>query len=116
MSKGVPDHGERQRRFLAYMTDQRVSDEEHGVVMIWLFTHALAYLLLTAAQAIWAAVTVVRVWRRREAGWATALRTGVHLPSLAGLVTARLIYAILRRIGVARLNRRTDEHASRLSG
>jgi hypothetical protein len=79
-------------------------------VMLGLVTHAVAFLLLTGAQAAWCAVTAVRVWRRRESGWAEAVRTGVHRPTLASLAGATVAYAVLRRLGLARLRRRAREH------
>jgi hypothetical protein len=81
--------------------------------MVGLVAHAFVYLLLAAVQAIWLVVTAARVWRRREAGWATAMRTGVHRPTLAGLAAATVIYEILRRFGMARLDQRAGEHATR---
>jgi hypothetical protein len=95
---------------VAYLTDERVPDVERGAVMLGLWAHAVAYLLLTAAQVAWCAVTAVRVWRRREAGWAAAVRTGVHRPTLVGLASATAAYAILRRLGLASLSRRARRH------
>jgi hypothetical protein len=77
-----------------------------------LFTHACLYLLLTAAEASWVVAVAVRVWRRREAGMTTAMRTGVHKPTLAVLLAAQLSYVILRRVGLAKLNRRISEYTS----
>jgi hypothetical protein len=116
MSGDATRDGKRHGRITAYLVDQRVPDTERGVVMLWLFAHAVAFLLLLAAETLWGAVTVARVWRRREAGWTTAIRDGVHVPTLTGLAGAHLTYAIGRRIGVARLNRRADEHAGQISG
>jgi len=80
--------------------------------MMALFTHACLYLLLTAAEASWVVAVAVRVWRRREAGMTTAMRTGVHKPTLAVLLAAQLSYVILRRVGLAKLNRRISEYTS----
>ena len=80
--------------------------------MLALFGHAFVYLLLTAAEASGVVVVVVRVWRRREAGMTTAMRTGVHKRTLAILLVAQLTYVILRKIGVAKLNRRVSEYTS----
>ena len=80
--------------------------------MMALFTHACLYLLLTAAEASWVVAVAVRVWRRREAGMTTATRTGVHKPTLAVLLAAQLSYVILRRVGLAKLNRRISEYTS----
>ncbi len=85
-------------------------------MMLGLLAHAVAYLLLTGAQAAWAAVTAVRVWRRRDAGWPAALRDGVHRPTLAGLVTATVAYAVLRRLGLAAVTRQAGEHAAKSAG
>jgi hypothetical protein len=41
----------------------------------------------------------------------TALRAGVHEPTLAVLLAAQLSYVILRRVGLAKLNRRVSEYA-----
>jgi len=116
MSGDATGDGKRRGRITAYLMDQRVPDNERGVVMLWLFAHAVAFLLLLAAETLWGVITVARVWRRREAGLATAVRDGVHVPTLTALVAARLTYSIARRIGVARLNRRADEHAGQISG
>jgi len=106
--------GERRREeAMAYLIDERVPAGQRSTLMLGLVAHAFAYLLLTAAQVAWCAVTAVRVWRRREAGWAVALRTGVHRPTLAGLAAATLIYQILRRSLLARLAQRGREHAAR---
>ena len=102
---------EQQRRGLAYLTDDRVPAEERGQVMLALVAHAGVYLLLTGAKAIWVVAAAVRVWRRREAGLTTAVRTGVHKPTLAILLVAQLTYVIFRRVGLARFNRRTSEYA-----
>ena len=93
--------------------DERVPDHERGAVVVGLVAHAFAYLALVATQAIWLAVTAVRVWRRRKEGFATAVRTGVHRPTLAGVVAATLTYAILHKIGIAWLGRRAAEHGVR---
>jgi hypothetical protein len=41
-----------------------------------------------------------------------ALRAGVHKPTLAVLLAAQLSYVILRRVGLAKLNRRVSEYGS----
>jgi hypothetical protein len=94
------------------MADDGAPAEERGRIMMALFTHACLYLLLTAAEASWVVAVAVRVWRRREAGMTTAMRTGVHKPTLAVLLAAQLSYVILRRVGLAKLNRRISEYTS----
>jgi hypothetical protein len=103
----------RQLELAGYMADERVPAAERGGVMLGLFGHAVVFMVLTCAQATWCAVTAVRVWRRREAGWPAALRDGVHRPTLAGLVTATAAYTVLRRLGLAAIIRRAREHAAR---
>jgi len=98
---GDPRSQEQRQRFKAYLAEDGASAEERGQVMLALFAHAFFYLLLTAAEASWVIALAVRVWRRREAGVTTALRTGVHKPTLAILLTAQLSYLILRRVGLA---------------
>jgi hypothetical protein len=100
------------RDIAAYLNDDRLPAGERGAVVLGLWAHAVAFLLLTTAQMTWCGVTAVRVWRRRDAGWVTALRTGVHRPTLAGLVAATVAYAGLRGLGMARLGRRAREHAA----
>jgi len=78
--------------------------------MLALFAHACLYLLLTAAEASWVVAVAVRVWRRREAGMTTAMRASVHKPTLAVLLAAQVGYVILRRVGLAKLNRRVSEY------
>ena len=80
--------------------------------MLALFAHACLYLLLTAAEASWVVAVAVRVWRRREAGMTTAMRASVHKPTLAVLLAAQVGYVILRRVGLAKLNRRVREYTS----
>lgn len=97
---------------MAYMAEDGAPAEARGQVMLALFAHAIVYLLLTVAEASWVVAVAVRVWRRREAGMTTAMRTGVHKPTLAVLLAAQLSYVILRRVGLAKLNRRVSEYAS----
>ena len=97
---------------MAYMSEDGAPAEERGRVMLALFGHAFVYLLLTAAEASGVVVVVVRVWRRREAGMITAMRTGVPKPALAVLLAAQLSYVILRRVGLSKLNRRVSEYTS----
>ena len=97
---------------MAYMSEDRAPAEERGRAMLALFGHAFVYLLLTVAEAGWVVAVAVRVWRRREAGMATAMRTGVHRRTLAILLVAHLTYVILRKIGLAKLNRRVSEYTS----
>jgi len=78
--------------------------------MLALVAHAWLYLLLTAAEASWVVAVAVRVWRRREAGMTTAMRASVHKPTLAVLLAAQVGYVILRRVGLAKLNRRVSEY------
>ena len=106
----IRDRQEQQRQGLAYLTDERVPAEERGRVILALVGHAWAYLLLKAAEAIWIVAVAVRVWRRREAGLTTAVRTGVHKPTLAVLLIAQLTYVVLRRVGLARFSQRIAEH------
>ena len=81
--------------------------------MLALVGHAFVYLLLTATEATWVVVMAVRMWRRREAGLTEAARTGVHRPTLSVLLVANLLYAVLRRVGLAKLNRRSSERPVR---
>ena len=101
------------QRLTAWLTDDHTPDIEKGWVMLALAGHAFIALLLTAAEAIWGISTTVRVWRRREAGLARAIRTGVHQPTLAAFLAAHLLYAILRRAGIEKLDRMSAEHAAR---
>ncbi len=111
---GHPRRGrERQRDIAAYLADERVPAGERGGVMLGLLAHAVVYLLLAGAQAGWCVVTAVRVWRRRDAGLAAAVRDGVHRPTLAGLAVATVAYAVARRLGVAGLSQRASAHATR---
>jgi hypothetical protein len=98
---------------VAYLTDDHAPPGERGAVMLGLTAHAVVFLVLASAQAAWCAVTGVRVWRRREAGWPAAVRTGIDRPTLAGLVAATVVYTGLRRFGLAKLSRRAREHAAR---
>jgi len=97
---------------MAYMSEDGAPAEARGRVMLAMFAHAFGYLLLTAAEASWVVAVAVRVWRRREAGMTTAMRTGAHKPTLAVLLAAQLAYVILRRAGLAKLNRRVSEYTA----
>ena len=110
------DSQEQQGRGVAYLTDDRVPAEERGWVMLGLVAHAFAYLLLTAAKAIWVVAVAVRVWRRREAGLTTAVRTGIHKPTLAVLLIAHLTYVVLRRVGLAKFSQRIAEYPATHQG
>jgi hypothetical protein len=102
----------RHRRNVAFLTSDDVPVEERGWSLLFLLAHACAYLLLTTAEATWAVVTGVRVWRRRETGLAASVRSGVHKPTLAVLLAARLAFTIFWRAGLAKLNRRADDYAA----
>jgi hypothetical protein len=110
--RGDPRSQEQRQRFLAYMSEDGAPAEARGRVMLALFAHAFVYLLLTAAETTWLVAVAVRVWRRREAGMTSAMRTGVHKPTLAVLLAAQLTYVLVRRIGRAKLNRRVSEYTS----
>jgi hypothetical protein len=103
---------EQSRRHVAYLTGDRVPDEEKGWVTLALVGHAFVYLLLSAAEAIWVVVMAARVWRRRKAGLTQAVRANVHKPTLAALLAAHLLYGVLRRVGIAKLNRRSSEYTA----
>ena len=96
----------RQQRFLAFLADAGTSDEEKGVITLVLLGHAGVYLLLTATEVTWIAVTAARVLRRRDDGLRAAVRTGVHTPTLAVFVAANLGYVAVRRAILAWLDRR----------
>ena len=96
---------------MAYMSEDGAPTEERGLVMLALFGHAFVHLLLTVAEASWVVAVAVRVWRRREAGMTTAMRTGVHKRTLAILLVVQLTDVILRKVGLAKLNRRAGEYA-----
>ena len=110
--RGDPRSQEQRQQFMAYMADDGAPAEDRGWVMLALFVHACLYVLLTAARASWVVAMAVRIWRRREAGMSTAMRTGVHKPTLAALLAAQLSYVILRRVGLSKLNRRVSEYTS----
>jgi hypothetical protein len=110
--RGDPRSQEQRQRFMAYMSEDGAPAEARGRVMLAMFAHAFVYLLLTAAEASWVVAVAVRVWRRREAGMTTAMRTGAHKPTLAVLLAAQLAYVILRRAGLAKLNRRVSEYTA----
>ena len=103
---------ERHRRRIDFLTSDEAPVEERGWSVLFLLAHACAYLLLIAAEATWAVVTGVRLWRRRETGLAASVRSGVHKPTLAVLLAARLAYMVFRRAGIAKLNRRADDYAA----
>jgi hypothetical protein len=103
-----PSDEERRGRIAAYLTG--AADEEKGVVLLALFGHAVIFLLLSAVETIWVGSTVVRVWRRRELGVTQAVRTGVHKPSLVALFAAHVLYLLLRKAGMAKLDQRSIEY------
>ena len=101
-----PSDEERRRRIDAYLTG--ASDQEKGLVLLALFGHAVIFLLLSATEAIWLGSTLVRVWRHRQLGPTQAVRTGVHKPSLAVLFAAHVLYLLLRKAGIAKLDQRAS--------
>jgi hypothetical protein len=106
---------EQQRRLTAYVTDQRVPDLERGWIMLALTGHASVYLLLTGANTAWIAGMAVRVWRRRKAGLTGAVRAEVRRPGLGALLAANLVYASLRALLLAVLERRARDLGRRPS-
>jgi hypothetical protein len=106
-----PEQEEQHRRRIDFLTSDETPVEERGWSFLFLLGHACAALLLFAAETTWTVVTAVRVWRRRETGLAASMRGGVHKPTLAALLAARLAYLIFRRAGLAKLNRRADDYA-----
>ena len=105
-SRDTAESERRPQRFLAYLADARTSDEEKGVITLVMHCHAGVYLLLTATEVTWVALTAARVLRRRDDGLLAAVRTGVHAPTLAVFVAADLGYIELRRAMLARIDRR----------
>jgi hypothetical protein len=103
-----PSDEERRRRIDAYLTG--AADQEKGAVLLALFGHAVIFLLLSAAETIWLGSTVVRVWRRRELGVTQAVRTGMHKPSLVVIFAAHVLYLLLRKAGIAKLDQRSIEY------
>jgi hypothetical protein len=103
----VARNDEHNREIIEYLAG--APDEERGALVAALLGHALIYLLLLAAEATWAGSTALRIWRRRDAGLAQAVRTGVHKPSLGALLTAHVAYELLRRFGVRLLEQRRAE-------
>jgi hypothetical protein len=97
------------------MADEDLPSREKGAIFLALLAHAVIYLLLTAAQAIWVAVTASRIWQRRDAGLSAAVKDGVHRPTLAGISAATLLCEITRRAGVAMLSHRVAGHEHRTS-
>ena len=104
---------EQGRAIHAWLTDERTPVQQRGWATVGLIAHAYAFLLLSATEAIWVAVTAVRVWRRRDAGLTEAVRTGVHKRTLAGLLAAHLLYRAFRRAGWAELSRRATGRPAR---
>ena len=113
MGRNPRGRSDQEQRLTDYLTDDHTPDIEKGWVMVALAGHAFIALLLTAAEAIWGISTIVSVWRRREAGLSRAIRIGVHRPTLAAFVAAHLLYAILRWVGMEKLDRFATEHAAR---
>jgi hypothetical protein len=103
---------ESRRRRIEFLTSDQAPAQERGKAVLFLLAHACAYLLLIAAEATWAAITGVRVWRRRQTGLAASVRGGAHKPTLAVLLAVRLAYLVSRRAGLAWLNRRADDYAA----
>jgi hypothetical protein len=101
---------------VAYLTDDQVPADERGWVVLALLAHAVAAVLLAAAEATWVTAAVIRVWRRRNNGWTAAVRTGVHRPTLVAILAVRLGYVIFRKVGLTRFDRRADEYAGQDSG
>jgi hypothetical protein len=105
-SQDSAEREQRHQRFQAWLADARTPDEEKGVIALVMLGHAGVYLLLAATEVTWVALTAARVLRHRDDGLRTALRTGVHTPTLATFVAADLGYVVLRRAALARIDRR----------
>jgi hypothetical protein len=103
-----PGDEERRRRIDAHLSG--AAAEEKGVVLLALFGHAVVFLMLSAAETTWVGSTAVRVWRRRELGVTQAVRTGVHKPSLVALSAAHVLYLLLRKAGLAKLDHRSIQY------
>ena len=103
-----PSDEERRGRIDAYLAG--AADEEKGAVLLALLGHAVIFLLLSAVETIWVGSTVVRAWRRRELGVTQAIRTGVHKPSLVVLFAVHVLYLLLRKAGLAKLDQRSIEY------
>jgi hypothetical protein len=56
------------------------------------------------------------MWRRREMGLTRAARTGVHKPTLVVLLAAHVLYGVLRKAGIAKLDRRGIEYTAQKRG
>ena len=112
--RSPPSDQEQRRRIGAYLTG--ADEEEKGRVLVALFGHAVIFLLLSAAEAIWVGSTAVRIWRRREMGLIQAARTGVHKPTLAVVLAAHVLYETLRKAGIAKLDRRGIEYMAQKRG
>jgi len=110
MSRNPRRNQDQHRGLAAHLADDRASTEERGWYMLALVGHAFLYLVLTAAEAIWVVVTVVRVWRRRDVGLVEAPRTGVHKPTLSARLGANLGFEVVRRVALVKLSPRTTEN------
>jgi hypothetical protein len=93
-----------------FLIDDVLPAQERGKAMLLLLAHACAALLLMAAEATWAVVTGVRVWRRREIGLPASVKAGVDKPTLTALLAARLAYVIFRRTMLAKLKRMAEDY------
>lgn len=101
----------RRDRLVAYA--ERLPPQERGLVVMWGLLNAIATLGLGAATAATVALSARQVWRRREAGWVQALRTGVIRPAVAALLTANVAHQTARIWAVRELDRRAAAAAGR---
>jgi hypothetical protein len=101
----------RRDRLVAYA--ERLPPQERGLVALWGLLNAVATLGLRVATVATVALSARQVWRRREAGWVRAMRTGVSRPAAAALLTANVAHQTARIWAVRELDRRAAAAAAR---
>ena len=86
-------------RFIARF--QAASPEERGRTMIMLGAYAAAFTVVNYGLAASVVVSAVRIWRRRDRGWGTAVRAGGCWRTVAGFAVASAVLPVVRKSIVA---------------
>ncbi|OLB65510.1 MAG: hypothetical protein AUI10_06420 [Actinobacteria bacterium 13_2_20CM_2_72_6] len=82
---------------------ERLSPDRRGKIVIVLWCHATAVVLIDGALAGYLAVSAVRIWRRREQGWVRAVAGGGRWRTIAALTVASAVQQAIGRSAVKRL-------------
>jgi hypothetical protein len=81
---------------------ERSSIERRGKIVVVMWCHATAVVLLDGALVGYLAVSAVRIWRRRDQGWVRAVADGGRWKTIAALTVASTVQQTIGRSAVKR--------------